>query len=653
MAIGNLFGSGGESNSLYGTSLSNGGIIPAPSSFIYFEWFIFKVSASQPATPTGGSWDFLTNTGTPPTGWTSFVNGIPLDNLWFCVAFVDSRNPTNVTWSTTGLISATTSVYASAYADKFTGNGSTTAWTLSADPVVVNNLDVSVNGVTQTPTTDYTISGTTFTTTTAAPLGSIILVKYRQALPNSYYGAASNVGFTPSGWIASTNVQAALAEVATDISATDGVSGSNLVGYKSAGSGAVATTVQTKLRQTVSVKDFGAVGDGTTNDTAAIQAALDSGAQEVTVPWGTYKITGLEIKSASVLTSFRGIGTPVLSLVTSSGAKAITVSKSQFLTVSGFNITSSGSSSDGNLTRGIYAESKSFMQFNNLRFTNFSQSGFEAKQVVYFTLTNITAADCLYGISFTSTISAPCTTCTVTSSYITGCARGIFQESGVQMIYKDCIFEYCGTSGGANGAFHANGGGALLIGAYFEANQRNIVASDTGLSFIAKYELAATAANVITYSGAPFNFRGTTDIESNTISTRFLAPDSISGYDLQMGTNLVAPLAGGSVVFGNETMLVANGTLTTATWTTVYTIPTAELSGSVNQRALYEYTCYAGTADLSTGFDSGTIMNGVLRSYSGTTPAWLRLSSNTVQMNVTGSSYGLLYKIVMRRVYPS
>ena len=425
------------------------------------------------------------------------------------------------------------------------------------------------------------------------------------------------------------------------------------ISYTPAGTGAVATNVQAKLRQTVSVKDFGAVGDGTTNDTAAIQAALDSGAQEVTVPWGTYKITGLEIKSASVLTSFRGVGTPVLSLVTSSNAKAITVSKSQFLTVSGFNITSSGSSSDGNSTRGIYAESKSFMQFNNLRFTNFSLSGFEAKQVVYFTLTGITVADCLYGISFTSTIAAPCTTCTVTSSYITGCPRGIFQESGVQMVYKDCIFEYCGTSGGNNGAFHANGGGALLIGAYFEANQRNIVASDTGLSFINKYELAATTGNVITYSGTAFNLRGTTDIESNTINTRFLAPDAISGYDLQMGTNLVAPLAGGSVVFGNETMYVANGTLTTATWTTVYTIPTNELSGAVNLRALYEYTCYSGTSDLSTGFDSGTIMNGVLRSYSGTTPAWLRLSSNTVQMNVTAASYGLLYKIVMRRVYPS
>jgi hypothetical protein len=61
--------------------------------------------------------------------------------------------------------------------------------------------------------------------------------------------------------------------------------------FVQAGAGATTRSVQAKLRETVSVKDFGAVGDGVTNDTVAINAALSSGAKKISGVGGTYLIT--------------------------------------------------------------------------------------------------------------------------------------------------------------------------------------------------------------------------------------------------------------------------------------------------------------------------------------------------------------------------
>jgi hypothetical protein len=151
------------------------------------------------------------------------------------------------------------------FSNVFTGNGVTVNFTLDRTPGNANAVDVSINGVTQVPNVDYILNGDILTFTTAPPqVASQILARYTEvfAEPN---GDAANVRYVP------------------------------------AGSGAVATNVQAKLRETVSVKDFGAVGDGVTDDTVAIQAAHNTG-NLIFYPTGTYLFTSdISITSGGIV----------------------------------------------------------------------------------------------------------------------------------------------------------------------------------------------------------------------------------------------------------------------------------------------------------------------------------------------------------------
>lgn len=98
----------------------------------------------------------------------------------------------------------------------------------------------------------------------------------------------------------------------TAVPISTGVIDAGSVGYTAGFTGAVGQTVQTKLEQYISVKDFGAVGNGVADDSTAIQAALTAGAgRAVYFPGGTYLISATLTVPADTMVTGDGYGSVV------------------------------------------------------------------------------------------------------------------------------------------------------------------------------------------------------------------------------------------------------------------------------------------------------------------------------------------------------
>jgi hypothetical protein len=141
--------------------------------------------------------------------------------------------------------------------------------------------------------------------------------------------------------------------------------------------GGVPYPVCEKLAQTVSVKDFGAVGDGVADDTAAIQAAIATN-QAVFFPAGTYLHTGISVGIANNRVELEGAGWAKTKLLcTTPGAHSIAIRNTgtagqfyNFPVVRNLHI-------DGDDTNGcgIYGDGLVMYLFENLRITNQGSHG--------------------------------------------------------------------------------------------------------------------------------------------------------------------------------------------------------------------------------------------------------------------------------------
>ena len=175
----------------------------------------------------------------------------------------------------------------------YTGDGTQTAYSTVESAGSKNNIQVYVDGVYQNKAT-FSISGATLTFTEAPPLNSAIEFIVGNAVTS----------------------------LTTDPA---------VVNYNQGGTGAQDRTLTSKLQDIVSVKDFGAVGNGVADDTAAIQAAINAAKnKKLYIPSGTYRITStLQVVSpnyaANDTLDIFGDGQNNTTIVTSSDITALKI----------------------------------------------------------------------------------------------------------------------------------------------------------------------------------------------------------------------------------------------------------------------------------------------------------------------------------------
>jgi hypothetical protein len=144
------------------------------------------------------------------------------------------------------------------------------------------------------------------------------------------------------------------------------------VSFLQSGSGAVTRTVQAKLRESVSVKDFGATGDGVTDDTAAIVLAL-AASKSVYFPAGTYLCSSIVFnvsgKSGRNIQGASTTETIFKATVSATNFFQITGNYNQFNTFENFSIDMSLMTNAGT-SRGLYLKQTFGNSFRNVNVIN-------------------------------------------------------------------------------------------------------------------------------------------------------------------------------------------------------------------------------------------------------------------------------------------